>query len=98
MNGCVQLPNVLGFVLGLLQMLLYAIYRNRNEKDIKKDQKKALPLEPLKSVVIENPALGGGGGEVSQVEKNEQGGKKLSEDDKDEEKEKSEEPNNVCGV
>ncbi|KAJ1383237.1 SWEET sugar transporter [Sesbania bispinosa] len=48
---CIALPNVLGFGLGLVQMLLYAIYRKRGEKG-----KKAPPDEPLKSVVVEiNP-------------------------------------------
>ncbi|XP_004491681.1 bidirectional sugar transporter N3 [Cicer arietinum] len=57
---CIALPNVLGFVLGLLQMLLYAIYRNRGEKTIQKEKK--TPIEPLKSIVIETQL----------VEKNEQ--------------------------
>ncbi|ONI29899.1 hypothetical protein PRUPE_1G220700 [Prunus persica] len=35
---CIAIPNVLGFILGLLQMLLYAIYRNR--KPIEDDEKK----------------------------------------------------------
>lgn len=51
---------MLGFVLGLLQMLLYAIYRNRGEKTIQKEKK--TPIEPLKSIVIETQL----------VEKNEQ--------------------------
>ncbi|XP_004491680.1 bidirectional sugar transporter N3-like [Cicer arietinum] len=29
---CIALPNVLGFVLGLVQMILYGIYRNGNKK------------------------------------------------------------------
>lgn len=41
---CVALPNILGFVLGLLQMLLYGIYRNA--------EKKKIPAENLKSIVI----------------------------------------------
>ncbi|CAJ2656425.1 unnamed protein product [Trifolium pratense] len=48
---CIALPNVLGFGLGLLQMVVYAIYRNRGEKDIKKEKK--APIEALKSIVIE---------------------------------------------
>ncbi|XP_050204943.1 bidirectional sugar transporter N3 [Mercurialis annua] len=47
---CVALPNVLGFILGLLQMVLYTIYRKAN-KIILDDQK--LP-ENLKSIVILN--------------------------------------------
>ncbi|KAJ6393207.1 hypothetical protein OIU77_022642 [Salix suchowensis] len=46
---CVALPNILGFVLGLLQMLLYGIYKNA--------EKKKMPAENLKSIVI----LGTGG-------------------------------------
>ncbi|XWS54045.1 hypothetical protein CRYUN_Cryun10bG0054900 [Craigia yunnanensis] len=43
---CVALPNVLGFILGMLQMLLYAIYRNA-EKVI---EEKKLP-EQMKTIV-----------------------------------------------
>ncbi|KAG5227989.1 bidirectional sugar transporter [Salix suchowensis] len=41
---CVALPNILGFVLGLLQMLLYGIYKNA--------EKKKMPAENLKSIFI----------------------------------------------
>ncbi|KAG5017930.1 hypothetical protein AAZX31_08G350300 [Glycine max] len=84
---CIALPNVLGFALGLLQMLLYAIYRNGNKKVDKILEKKA-PLEPLKSVVIET-------GEVFLVEEKQQGKKSK---ESSEEKEKSDEPNNDCAV
>ncbi|PRQ39829.1 putative SWEET sugar transporter [Rosa chinensis] len=48
---CIALPNVLGFVLGLLQMLLYAIYRNR--KQVIVDPEKKLPAsEHVKNIVI----------------------------------------------
>lgn len=43
-----QLPNILGFVLGLLQMILYAIYT----KASKITEEKNLPEEPLKNIVI----------------------------------------------
>jgi solute carrier family 50 protein (sugar transporter) len=58
---------VLGFGLGLLQMVVYAIYRNRDEKDIKK-----APIEPLKSIVIETQL----------ADKNEQEKKSKDDDDK----------------
>ncbi|XP_031272823.1 bidirectional sugar transporter N3-like [Pistacia vera] len=45
---CIALPNVLGFVLGLLQMVLYTIYRNTR----KVIEEKKLPAEPLKNIVI----------------------------------------------
>ncbi|XVF02175.1 hypothetical protein REPUB_Repub04eG0153100 [Reevesia pubescens] len=44
---CVALPNVIGFILGMLQMLLYAIYRN-TEKVI---EEKKLP-EQMKTIVV----------------------------------------------
>ncbi|XP_057739662.1 bidirectional sugar transporter N3-like [Arachis stenosperma] len=61
---CIALPNVLGFALGVLQMLLYAIYRNgggdvvvkTQEKDKEKDQK-GLDLG-IKNILVVNP-LGG---------------------------------------
>ncbi|XP_022725026.1 bidirectional sugar transporter SWEET15-like [Durio zibethinus] len=44
---CVALPNVLGFILGMLQMLLYAIFRN-TEKVV---EEKKLP-EQMKTIVV----------------------------------------------
>ncbi|TKY64728.1 Bidirectional sugar transporter N3 [Spatholobus suberectus] len=82
---CIALPNVLGFALGLLQMLLYAIYRKGNKK-VDKTEKK-LPLEPLKSVVIASPLENG---EVFPVEEKKQEKKSK---EHGEEKEKSNEPN-----
>ncbi|XP_044489481.1 bidirectional sugar transporter N3-like [Mangifera indica] len=45
---CIAIPNVLGFILGLLQMILYTIYRNAS----KVIEEKKLPAEPLKNVVV----------------------------------------------
>lgn len=54
-----QLPNVLGFTLGLLQMLLYAIYRNSGvKKQAAVTEVKEQALEPMKNIVVVNP-LGG---------------------------------------
>jgi solute carrier family 50 protein (sugar transporter) len=47
---------VLGFGLGLLQMVVYAIYRNGGEKDISTKKEKKAPIA-LKSIVIETPQL-----------------------------------------
>uniref|UniRef100_A0A2N9GPN2 Bidirectional sugar transporter SWEET n=1 Tax=Fagus sylvatica TaxID=28930 RepID=A0A2N9GPN2_FAGSY len=47
---CVALPNILGFVLGLLQMLLYAIFRNAKKVII--DQEKILPDQNINNIVI----------------------------------------------
>ncbi|KAF5741194.1 bidirectional sugar transporter SWEET15-like [Tripterygium wilfordii] len=44
---CVALPNVIGFILGLLQMLLYGIYRKTESVE----EEKEIP-ENLKSIVI----------------------------------------------
>ncbi|KAJ4844746.1 Bidirectional sugar transporter sweet15 [Turnera subulata] len=46
---CIALPNVLGFILGLLQMVLYAIYKNAKKVII---EEKKIPAENLKSIVI----------------------------------------------
>lgn len=43
---CIALPNILGFVLGLIQMLLYAIYKNCAKKSVIvdiEDQEEKLP-------------------------------------------------------
>ncbi|KAE8711803.1 Bidirectional sugar transporter SWEET15 [Hibiscus syriacus] len=47
---CVALPNVLGFILGMLQMILYAIYRH-SEKAIMEEKKPPVP-EQMKSVIV----------------------------------------------
>ncbi|XP_027355336.1 bidirectional sugar transporter N3-like [Abrus precatorius] len=53
---CIALPNVVGFLLGLLQMLLYAVYRNSG---IKKQQvvteEKEQALESVINIVVVNP-------------------------------------------
>ncbi|KAK8564008.1 hypothetical protein V6N12_036140 [Hibiscus sabdariffa] len=46
---CVALPNVLGFVLGMLQMILYAIYRH-SEKAVVEEKK--LPEQTKNMVVL----------------------------------------------
>ena len=53
--SCEQIPNILGFTLGLLQMLLYAIYRNgkTNNKEVVTKEEHA--LEAMKNVVVVNP-------------------------------------------
>ncbi|XP_047178313.1 bidirectional sugar transporter N3-like [Vigna umbellata] len=64
---CIALPNVLGFVLGLLQMVLYGIYRKGNKKSYKME--KNIPQEPLKNIVVASPM---GTGEVFPVEEDEE--------------------------
>ncbi|KAJ1434979.1 SWEET sugar transporter [Sesbania bispinosa] len=49
---CIALPNVLGFTLGLVQMVLYAIYRNG---DVKKQQVVTEVKEPVINIVVVNP-------------------------------------------
>ncbi|KAG4999571.1 hypothetical protein AAZX31_08G074800 [Glycine max] len=53
---CIAIPNILGFTLGLLQMLLYAIYRNgkTNNKEVATKEEKALEAI-MKNVVVVNP-------------------------------------------
>ncbi|PON91838.1 SWEET sugar transporter [Trema orientale] len=48
---CIAVPNILGFGLGLLQMLLYAIYKNC-EKVMDDDEEKKLPHDQVKNIVI----------------------------------------------
>ncbi|KAG2403709.1 Bidirectional sugar transporter N3 Nodulin 3 [Vigna angularis] len=64
---CIALPNVLGFVLGLLQMVLYGIYKKGNKKSNKME--KNIPQEPLKNIVVASPM---GTGEVFPVEEDEE--------------------------
>ncbi|TYI33474.1 hypothetical protein ES332_A04G135700v1 [Gossypium tomentosum] len=52
---CVALPNVLGFILGMLQMLLYAIYRHSEKVNI---EEKKLPAEQMKSFNVVLTTLG----------------------------------------
>ncbi|KAB2599079.1 bidirectional sugar transporter N3-like [Pyrus ussuriensis x Pyrus communis] len=51
---CIAIPNVLGFALGLLQMLLYAMYRNRKQEIIEDHEKKLPAATPdhVKNIVI----------------------------------------------
>ncbi|KAK7290335.1 hypothetical protein RIF29_04667 [Crotalaria pallida] len=59
----IVLPNFLGLTLGLIQMILYAIYNNRNigiekQKVVEtKENEKELD-EPMKPVVVVNPLFG----------------------------------------
>ncbi|KAF4390520.1 bidirectional sugar transporter N3 [Cannabis sativa] len=48
---CIAIPNVVGFVLGLVQMLLYGIYRNRKNVSVDEEKNKAHD-QHLKSIVI----------------------------------------------
>ncbi|KAK7368748.1 hypothetical protein VNO80_10778 [Phaseolus coccineus] len=45
---CIAIPNVLGFTLGLVQMLLYAMYRNGKSKIVTEE-------EAMKNVVVVSP-------------------------------------------
>ncbi|GFZ17341.1 hypothetical protein Acr_26g0006110 [Actinidia rufa] len=51
LSSCVnlQIPNVLGFAFGIIQMVLYAMYKD-NTKKVFKDQK--LPSDQIQSQVI----------------------------------------------
>ncbi|CAH9117265.1 unnamed protein product [Cuscuta europaea] len=42
---CIALPNVVGFILGMVQMVLYGIYRN--ERPVMDDDKMAVPPEHI---------------------------------------------------
>ena len=69
---------MLGFVLGLLQMLLYTIYRKGNKKT--NTNEKSLSVKPLKNIAVVNPL---GTGEVFPVEEDEQAAKKSQGDGDD---------------
>ncbi|CAH8270943.1 unnamed protein product [Arabidopsis lyrata] len=51
---CIAIPNVVGFVLGLLQMVLYGVYRNSNEKP-EMEKKINSSEQQLKSIVVMSP-------------------------------------------
>ncbi|KAK7272802.1 hypothetical protein RIF29_13842 [Crotalaria pallida] len=85
---CIALPNVLGFALGLVQMVLYAIYRKGNKKIIAKENK--LPLEALKNVVVASQMESG---DVFPVEEDIEQGKKNELEDGKEKRKSSVEPN-----
>ncbi|XP_022777053.1 bidirectional sugar transporter N3 [Durio zibethinus] len=53
---CVTLPNVLGFILGMLQMLLYAIYRNT--KKVVEEKKKKKLSEEIETIDVVVSTLG----------------------------------------
>ncbi|ESQ41258.1 hypothetical protein EUTSA_v10014234mg [Eutrema salsugineum] len=51
---CIAIPNVVGFILGMVQMVLYGVYRNSGEKlDIEK--KVNTSDQQLKSIVVMSP-------------------------------------------
>ncbi|KAL0735994.1 hypothetical protein Bca4012_012204 [Brassica carinata] len=51
---CIAIPNVVGFILGMVQMLLYGVYRNSGEKLV--IEKKMNPSEQqLKTIVVMSP-------------------------------------------
>ncbi|XP_061337170.1 bidirectional sugar transporter N3-like [Gastrolobium bilobum] len=50
---CIAIPNVLGFALGLLQMLLYAFYRNGGvKKEVVTEEKEQVIDQPMKNINI----------------------------------------------
>ncbi|XP_010492063.1 PREDICTED: bidirectional sugar transporter SWEET15 [Camelina sativa] len=51
---CIAIPNVVGFVLGMLQMVLYGVYRNSSEKP-EMEKKIHLSEQQLKSIVVMSP-------------------------------------------
>ncbi|CAN8299513.1 unnamed protein product [Cochlearia groenlandica] len=55
---CIAIPNVVGFVLGLVQMILYGVYKNSGEKlDIEKkiNNNNTSSEQQLKCIVVTNP-------------------------------------------
>ncbi|XP_027345999.1 bidirectional sugar transporter N3-like [Abrus precatorius] len=51
---CIAIPNVLGFIMGLLQMLLYGIYKNSGNKNKAVVTKEEKELEPMRDIVVVN--------------------------------------------
>ncbi|KAK7302468.1 hypothetical protein RJT34_13358 [Clitoria ternatea] len=53
---CIALPNVVGFVLGLVQMVLYGIYRNGQVNIVVTEDSKEQGIEtPVINIVVVNP-------------------------------------------
>ncbi|KAK6116612.1 hypothetical protein DH2020_049718 [Rehmannia glutinosa] len=77
---CVALPNVLGFLLGLLQMLLYGIFRNMKPAEI---EEKKLPEHVINIKVIGTP-------EIHPIDSQKCGDKIQEEDKGDEEADRRE--------
>ncbi|OIW13188.1 hypothetical protein TanjilG_17544 [Lupinus angustifolius] len=53
---CIAIPNVLGFTLGLLQMLLYAIYRKGEARKNEVIEEREKTLHPTRNIVVEIPS------------------------------------------
>ncbi|CAL0324520.1 unnamed protein product [Lupinus luteus] len=52
---CIAIPNVLGFSLGLLQMLLYAIYRKGGARKNDAIDEREKTLDPTRNIVVDIP-------------------------------------------
>ncbi|KAK7260349.1 hypothetical protein RIF29_26321 [Crotalaria pallida] len=52
---CIAIPNVLGFTLGLLQMLLYAIYKKCEARKIDVTEEREQALDPMQNIIVEVP-------------------------------------------
>ncbi|GMJ09908.1 senescence-associated gene 29 [Hibiscus trionum] len=63
---CVAVPNVVGFILGMLQMILYAIYRNSDK--VVEEEKKKDPEETHNSIAAALSKPGSSGFEVHPID------------------------------
>jgi len=59
-----QIPNILGFIFGILQMVLYLIYRNPKKNEVAEPKTQELSEQYRSDINIAMPKLNEGGNDV----------------------------------